>query len=224
MPELLSRRPASPATPTPAPCFDGQLGKRAISHRRGLGLTILVGVTGVALLYHQGSGTLGESLRPPAAQHAAWAKGSARNYTDNSNGTITDDRTGLVWEKLSIGSSIHDATQLYTWDDAFSKIAALNGSEFAGYTDWRLPSVSELQTLIDYGRANPAIASAFNAGCTSDGCVASPCSCTKPFHYWSSTTCQASAGDAWLVSFDAGYVVTDTKRNSYYVRAVRGSS
>src|SRR5262249_8529536 len=64
-------------------------------------------------------------------------KGLARAYVDNGDGTITDTKTGLMWEKLSDDGSIHDWDTTYTWADAFTvKVAALNSGMFAGYTDW----------------------------------------------------------------------------------------
>jgi len=173
----------------------------------------------------QGTGVFGDcsTARPPG-QDAAVGKGAARNYVDNGDGTISDLETGLIWEKLLADDSVHDYSKLYSWYEAFeTKIAALNqGAGFAGHTDWRLPNINELQSLADYGRENPAINPIFNTGCSSAGCTGASCSCTRPFHYWSSTSSNVRPSGAWLVSFDAGYVVTDVKTNLYYVRAVRG--
>ena len=62
---------------------------------------------------------------------------------DNGDGTITDTKTGLMWEKLSDDGSIHDKDTAYTWANAFAvKVATLNGGGgFAGHTDWRVPNV-----------------------------------------------------------------------------------
>jgi hypothetical protein len=64
-------------------------------------------------------------------------------FTDNGNGTITDSATGLMWMQNDNGSAI-------LWEDALSY--AENFS-FAGYSDWRLPDVKELQSLVDYTRS-----------------------------------------------------------------------
>src|SRR5262245_23398229 len=54
-------------------------------------------------------------------------KGAALSYTDNADGTITDNNTGLVWEKLSGDGSVHNVGNTYTWDQAFSgHVAILN--------------------------------------------------------------------------------------------------
>jgi hypothetical protein len=143
--------------------------------------------------------------------------GTARSYTDNLDGTITDNVTGLMWEKLTDDSSIHDKDNTYTWANAFAvKIAALNTpSCFAGHCDWRLPNVNELQTLADYGLVSPAIDPAFNNGTDSF---------TKSDAYWSSTTFAFDTSSAWFVAFTNGFVsfFGKTVGIGLPVRAVRG--
>ena len=60
-------------------------------------------------------------------------------FTDNFDGTVTDNCTGLMWKQQHLGGM--------TWQDALDNCNTL---EFADYDDWRLPNVRELQTLIDY--------------------------------------------------------------------------
>jgi hypothetical protein len=151
-------------------------------------------------------------------------KGVARSYTDNGDGTITDNRTGLVWEKLSDDGSIHDWDNIYTWTDAVaSKVAALNAASFAGHTDWRVPNINELQSVVNFGRGDPAIDPIFSSGCVS-GCSGIACSCTHSNYYWSSTTYHLNPPAAWAVAFLNGWVLADFKTVEYYVRAVRGGS
>ena len=150
-------------------------------------------------------------------QDGEFQKGTARSYTTNADGTITDKSTGLVWEKLTGDEKIHDVRNLYTWSEAFAKIAALNKTPcFAGHCDWRLPNINELRTLVDYGRVNPAIDPEFNNPPMD--------SFTQSSIYWSSTTAQGAPGEAWFVLFIEGHVSPDDKSFSYYVRAVRGGS
>ena len=175
----------------------------------------------------QGSGTLGTCPGSPQGQDAAVAAGSALSYRDNGDGTISDNVTGLMWEKLSADSSVHDWTKTYTWQDAFSvKLAALNTPPcFAGHCDWRLPNRRELESLVDVGRGTPAIASEFNSGqCDVSPCTA--CSCTQPDIYWSSTSYQDpnEPGFAWTVNFAFGAMSHFEKIPDIelFVRAVRG--
>ncbi len=68
------------------------------------------------------------------------------DFLDNGDGTITDRATGLMWMKRDSGKPM-------TWRQALAYAANLS---HAGYDDWRLPNVKELQTIVDYGRAPDA--------------------------------------------------------------------
>jgi hypothetical protein len=151
--------------------------------------------------------------------------GLARSYTDNGDGTVTDNRTGLMWEKQSsFDGSINDSENTYSWHSAFTvKIAALNGSAFAGHTDWRLPNQFELYSLLDLGKITPAVSAAFDTDCVG-GCDVLTCSCTVSDYYWSSTTYEDGTAIAWFVDFSNGYVGGEGKSSLLRVRAVRGGS
>jgi hypothetical protein len=126
--------------------------------------------------------------------------GAARSYTDNGDGTITDNATGLMWEKLTDDGTIHDWDNTYPWADAFDvKIAALNTACFAGHCDWRLPNLNELQSIVDYGLSF-AIDATFGLTRSS---------------YWSST-------NGWVVGFGGGFVTANEVNLNFFVRAVRG--
>jgi len=159
-------------------------------------------------------------------------KGVVRSYTDNGDGTVTDNQTGLTWEKKSDDGSIHDKDNAYTWSDAFSVfIAGLNTANFAGHNDWRLPNRFELETLLDLEETNPPVDLTFfsnNCGANSSGnpgCLVTNCSCTAPLGYWSSTTVLPTPRFAWNVFFYLGGVNFDDKSSTMNpVRAVRGGS
>ena len=136
--------------------------------------------------------------------------GVVARYTSHDNGTITDNNTGLIWEKKT-AANVHDA---YTWDDAFVYVASLNAAGFGGHHDWRLPNVRELQSLIDYEKFNPAVAAEF------DDCDNG--SCTEAGNYWSSTTAVSSPILAWRVNFWDGFQLVGGKTFTIRVRAVRG--
>ena len=149
-------------------------------------------------------------------------RGLARAFVDNGDGTITDTRTGLMWEKISDDGSIHDKDTSYTWAGAVSgKIASLNGGAgFAGWTDWRVPNRAELLTLVDLGAVNPAVPPPFNTGCV-PGCTVASCSCTLSNYYWSSSTYDDGPSQAWFVAFFDGFSSAANKLTAYWVRAVR---
>lgn len=173
----------------------------------------------------QGTGTLGACPGTPLGQDAAANKGAARSYSDNGDGTITDNATGLMWEKLSHDGSIHEYSTTYTWFTAFTtKVATLNSGSFAGYTDWRLPNRFELESLVDLGRGNPATDPVFNTACV-NSCTVLMCSCTQTAGHWSATTYENTPTTAWFVSFGDGFIGASAKTsNAFSVRAVRGGS
>ena len=93
------------------------------------------------------------------------------DYTDNGDGTITDNNTGLQWEKKSNDGTIHDKDTVYTWcadtgpvDNACDNpgylmdgtvkrtfLAALNTPPcFARHCDWRLPNVREMLSIVNH--------------------------------------------------------------------------
>jgi hypothetical protein len=150
--------------------------------------------------------------------------GATLSYTDNGDGTITDNNTGLMWEKKSDDGSIHDKDTVYTWADAFAvHVAGLNAAAFAGHTDWRVPNVKELQSIVNYENSNPSVSPAFNTGCVAS-CTVATCSCTAAGFYWSSSTFAFVPTEAWVVGFFIGQVTTDSKNGTLFVRAVRGGS
>ena len=96
-------------------------------------------------------------------------KGVAQAYVDNGDGTVTDTKTGLTWEKKSDDGSIHDKDDVYTLGLTIPPftlngtavttfLAALNaGGGFAGHTDWRLPNLTELESIRNLGDVSPAV-------------------------------------------------------------------
>ncbi len=172
-------------------------------------------------------------------------------FVDNGDGTISDNWTGLMWEKkvdwdddfvfcdtAEECPDPHDADNVYTWSDsdrAFDGtartvfLAQLNDVSgggancFAGKCDWRLPTLHELQTILDYNRASPATYRTFNSGCTAD-CTLTTCSCTAEGDYWTATTLAAYRDEAWCVDLIDGLSVSFPKYGDLHARAVRGGS
>ncbi|HYC00679.1 MAG TPA: DUF1566 domain-containing protein [Candidatus Limnocylindrales bacterium] len=155
-------------------------------------------------------------------QDGEYQAGVAHSFTDNGDGTITDNITGLMWEKLSDDGTVHDKDNTYPGTDPFSKITALNGASFAGYTDWRLPNRAELLTLVNLGTSHPATFGAFNLCSVGCSFLDPGCSCTPFQAHWSSTTQHTGPVNWWYVHFADGGVSTTSKGFANPVRAVRG--
>jgi hypothetical protein len=160
---------------------------------------------------------------PGTGQDGDYQRGLVPLFEDTGNGTVLDKRTGLLWEKLSNDTSVHDYNdQAFLWAGAFQKIKELNDIAFAGFTDWRVPNIRELASLTDYG-ASPAVPVEFNDAC-GQGCTIFTCSCTfTTGDYWSSTTNQQTPTNAWTIDAKTGEVSPNgAKGQLKYVRAVRG--
>ncbi|MBI5503427.1 MAG: DUF1566 domain-containing protein [Deltaproteobacteria bacterium] len=157
-----------------------------------------------------------------SGQDGEYQYGVARAFTDNGDGTITDHATGLMWEKLADDGGVHDVDNVYTWPEAFSaKIATLNSALFAGFSDWRVPNLAELQTLPNFAAWNPAAFAPFHTAC-SPGCGVTACSCTRALPFWTSTSFAEIPGLAWAHSAAEGATFPSAKdAYSLRVRAVR---
>ncbi len=85
----------------------------------------------------------GEAYYGQNAQYS----GNQLSYTDNGDGTVTDNVTGLMWAQSSDlnGDGTIDADDKLSYDDALAGESSFN---LAGYTDWRLPSIKEAYSLI----------------------------------------------------------------------------
>lgn len=118
------------------------------------------------------------------------------DFHDNNDGTITDRATGLMWSKRDSGKGMN-------WQDALAWVQQKNAEKFLGHNDWRLPSVKQLQSIVDYTRSpgtthSPAIDPIFN--CTT--ITNSAQEVDYPF-YWSATTHagRQGGGAAMYVAF-----------------------
>jgi len=163
--------------------------------------------TGQTICYDASGGVIACS---GTGQDGAYTAGVTRSYTDPADGTITDNATGLMWEKCSeglSGASCGTGTATtYTWTNA---LAQCEGSTANSHSDWRLPNRLELETLVDSSASSPAINATYFPAAQSD-------------FYWSSTSYKPSLSNAWVVNFYNGSVDNGGKANSNYVRCVRG--
>lgn len=165
-------------------------------------------------------------------------------FSDNGDGTVTDALMGLMWEKkadldgapapcasAAACPDPHDADNRYTYSagdplgppgTAFTVLLAqLNaGGGFAGHTDWRLPTRTELQSLIDYADSTgPVTYPSFDSGCTA-ACSPAACSCTDGI-YWTSELVASILGNAWIIDVADGSLLSDTRDTDYAARSVR---
>lgn len=120
---------------------------------------------------------------------------AGEDFVDNQDGTISDTKQRLLWQKADDGVQ-------RSWQESLTYCESL---ELAGHSDWMLPESHQLEALIDTTQS-PTIDSAFSV---------------KPSYYWSATGSKTSAGSAKYVNFFYGNTYTYSKNNPYYVLCVR---
>jgi len=124
---------------------------------------------------------------------------------------VQDEVTGLVWEvKGEAGSdSLHDAEHTYTWHNASELEAKVNEEGLCGYINWRLPTLEELRSIVDYSieLPGPTIDTTYFPNTRSD-------------LYWSDDTYVGAPYTAWLMSFRGAYDIANFQSLGYHVRLV----
>lgn len=142
-------------------------------------------------------------------------------------GVVTDSKTKLMWKRCPQGftnvTCTTESATTYTWNNALNLPADANlGAGFAGYTNWRLPNVKELQSIVEEQCSSPAINSVFT-GTPSSAIFWS----NSPSAALTDLGCEANQC-AWAVYFNDenlgatdGYILPDLFGMLHYVRLVR---
>ena len=134
-------------------------------------------------------------------------------FTDHEDGTVTDNLTGFMWTK---DANLPGTPKM--WDEAMAYVAEMNVGthENFGYTNWRLPNVRELFSLIDFGTAYPALLPGHPF-------INVEPAVPPPTYFWSSTTFgnEFWTTYAWRVCTTAAAVNVDPKTDTWYVWPVR---
>jgi Protein of unknown function (DUF1566) len=129
---------------------------------------------------------------------------------DAANGTVTDTRTGLMWDRCAHGQSGPacgaGSASGFTWQAALNVPATIGA--YKGYNDWRLPNLKELHSLVEECRTNPSINE-----------IAFPA--TPASLFWSASPVSGIASTAWYVFFINGNADYGNRTNAYGVRLVR---
>lgn len=134
---------------------------------------------------------------------------TVENYSQTNRFSIIenllhDHMTGKMW-LAEDGSGDHPVT----WNEAFNNITAINNSGMTPHTDWRLPNIRELESLIDTGKHSPAVAYGDSVTTVQDG-------------YWSATTSVYEPRYAWVLYTGDGAVGVGYKpRAEFFTIAVR---
>ncbi|MEE9345435.1 MAG: DUF1566 domain-containing protein [Methylococcales bacterium] len=129
----------------------------------------------------------------------------------HSNSTVTDTNTGLMWKRCVEGKSgdhcLEGEPLPVRWKDSFQQAAS---SDFAGYTDWRVPNIKELRSIVEHQCYDPAINLTVFPGDTGED-------------MWSSSPFADGPASAWIIYFYDGYAYSYYLRDEIgWLRMVRG--
>ena len=133
---------------------------------------------------------------------------------DNSDGTVTDTKTGLMWKQCVEGLSGPDcasgSAKTFTWQQALQQAQAVNSGSFAGFSDWRVPNIKELLSLVEHQCSSPAINLTRFPNASN--------------HWvWSSSAVAGRTAYAWGVKFGYGYTVWSFKSYGHQLWLVRSA-
>lgn len=136
-----------------------------------------------------------------------------RAFTIRADGlTVTDHRTGLVWDRCLLGqsgASCSGTVTTYTWQQALIEATTRNTQTYKGFNDWRLPNIKELATLVEDACFDPAFNTAVFVNHPVSG------------NAWSSSPTSADSSNAsWAMNF-SGLSTTHSRDSAYAVRLVR---
>ena len=162
------------------------------------------------------------------AQAATNAGGDGKlgfQFSTVPGGCVRDEVTGLVWESKPADNGVRDHALRYTnygdrrAGDASEFVDRVNGAALCGFADWRLPTLQELHSLLDYG-AMPVAAPWIDTAWFPN---------TSAAHYWTSTVVSPQLGLGsrvkWVQFNPRGFLIQPGDRSELYgVRLVRGGS
>jgi hypothetical protein len=122
-------------------------------------------------------------------------------FTNNGNGTINDNLTGLTWQQVPNADTL-------TWENA---LVYAEGLTLGGFSDWRLPNIKELQSINDERIINPSVPTTYF-------------STIGIKKYWSSTSLPNQTTRAWYLSTQVGITTYELKTARQSLICVRGNS
>ena len=142
--------------------------------------------------------SLGDALVTPSSR-----------FTVNSDGTVIDNLTNLMWQRCSAGLAGNNCdVGLLSTTPWLTAVVIAKDSQFAGHTDWRLPNIKELASIVERSCDDPSINTEIFPN-------------TLASEYWSSTPLASFSNQSWQVEFDTGEDTFNLRTTSAAVRIVR---
>lgn len=147
------------------------------------------------------TGSIPAGVRAVRGQEGVYG---VNDFVDNSDGTITDNATGLMWSQQDSGAVNDDGTiraesdenfgDGRTWTDTLAWVEAMNEANYLGHNDWRLPDIKELQSIVQYEKTELPATDPEYFNLSRPDCFV-----------WSSTTCGDFPEMADYIAFGRGY-------------------
>lgn len=159
---------------------------------------------------------------------STYSSSETASYINHGNGTVTHKQSGLMWKKCSegkAGNNCQGVTKSYTWDEA---VENFKQHSFSGYSDWRLPTAEEVQTLVICTNG-VSIDKAWRTSCMLNGMsnFIKPTIDIESFpntsssYFWTSSEVERDKSHAWIISFYSGSGSWGKKNGKNAVRLVR---
>ncbi|MCX7546292.1 Lcl C-terminal domain-containing protein [Marinicella gelatinilytica] len=134
-------------------------------------------------------------------------------FNDYGDGTVSDNSTGLMWQKCQLGLSGSDcltgSVTSHNWEEALNMA---NNSTLAEYNDWRLPNHKELLSIVEQRCYSPSINTTYFPN-------------TSSSYFWSISPSVSYSESSWVVNFDHGGSFNSNGRDgrfsNFFVRLVR---
>jgi hypothetical protein len=167
------------------------------------------------------------------------AAGAQLPLTATNWACVKDEVTGFVWEAKTTDGSLHDVANTYTWYDpnnltnggnagdsggtgascsgtacnTQALITAFNVANYCGFSDWRLPTMRELNSIVHYGVDTPAMDTAFFPNVRTT---------TTINYHWSSQSSASSPASAATINLSSGASSSYLKNSPHAVILMRG--
>lgn len=133
-------------------------------------------------------------------------------FTINTDGTVSDSDTGLMWQRCSYSQTYNAENELcegstpsITWQEA---LRGAKNDTTADYDDWQVPNIKELASILEHSCTEPSINEEVFLG-------------TELQNYWSNTSGVSTMSSAWVYQFDSGLNSLHAKTSNVYLRLVR---